>query len=763
MRALLVAVLFCLASGCVAAASTGQRIALIIGNSNYVELSALQNPENDARAMAGALEALGFDVILKVDADRRGMARAIRDFGRQLTGAGTDSVGLFFYAGHGVQAGNTNYLMPLHAEVVGEADLEIEAVDANWVLRQMEEAGNALNIIILDACRNNPFRGSFRSADRGLARINAPTGSIVAYSAAPGQVAADGDGENSPYTAALIEAMQEPGIELSRVFRQVRVEVTAATGGDQTPWEEQSLTGDFFFVPEAETQVAAIAPEAPSAAQPAAPAATAPSSGGDTERLFWNTVMNSTNPAELQAYLDAYPNGTFRVLAEIRIANLQTGADSAPEEQNNPPSPTPPASVPPPEVAVPPTGAPGWLGARVGPVVDGLLVITVASGGPADQADIRQGDVIRSFDGRHFSSAVEFAAAVAASGDGVSVVVEIDRNGQPMNVRANLDAADGAAAQRARAEQQERLARAEDLNNQANRYNNGDGVALNLAEAARLYGEAAELGSVDGQFNAYYVYRFGEGVDADQEVAAGWVRMAAAQGDAEAQNHLGEVYEYGEGVPQSNNKAFYWFQIGAHGGDSGAQFNLARFYDFGFVVPTDLPMAYMWYSLSQSNGYPDLDQILSEVGNQLSSSDISSAKDMASLCLASNYEDCGGTGSGGASNSASAPSSDGSANAPSGSGGLVPIVHQGLGVTSALQLDGAAICMISGPFARTIADYFTANGLEYYEVTTSQKDFLGDFENAACDVIFVPRAEAEETIASLKGSSNYVALPEVLN
>jgi uncharacterized caspase-like protein len=125
--------------------------------------------------------------------------------------------------------------------VLSEPDLDIEAVNANWVLGQMERAGNALNIVILDACRNNPYRSSFRSSERGLARLTAPSGSVVAYSAAPGQVALDGQGDNSPYTTALVEAMREPGVELLRMFRQVRVSVEAETDGNQTPWEEQSL------------------------------------------------------------------------------------------------------------------------------------------------------------------------------------------------------------------------------------------------------------------------------------------------------------------------------------------------------------------------------------------------------------------------------------------------------------------------------------------------------------------------------------------
>ncbi len=148
-------------------AGAAQRVALVVGNSDYKLISPLANPENDAALMAETLREVGFEVIEAKNADRRGMARAIRDFGKRLRRAGPDAVGLFYYAGHGVQAGGTNYLIPLGAAVEDEADLEIEAVSASWVLGQMESAGNALNVVILDACRNNPFKGAFRAATRG--------------------------------------------------------------------------------------------------------------------------------------------------------------------------------------------------------------------------------------------------------------------------------------------------------------------------------------------------------------------------------------------------------------------------------------------------------------------------------------------------------------------------------------------------------------------------------------------------------------------
>jgi uncharacterized caspase-like protein len=164
-------------------AGAAQRVALVIGNSDYELISALANPGNDAALMATTLREVGFEVVEATNADQKTMKRAMRDFGKRLRLAGPQAVGLFYYAGHGVQIAGTNYLIPVSAPVETEADLEIEAVMATWMLSQMAYAGNALNIVILDACRNNPFKGSFRAATQGLARMNAPSGSLVAYAA----------------------------------------------------------------------------------------------------------------------------------------------------------------------------------------------------------------------------------------------------------------------------------------------------------------------------------------------------------------------------------------------------------------------------------------------------------------------------------------------------------------------------------------------------------------------------------------------------
>jgi len=243
MRIVLILTMLTLFNPSFLQAAPERRTALVIGNGNYSS-SPLKNPVNDATDMAAMLKKLGFDVILKKNVTHRPMEEAIRDFGNRLKNQ--NGVGLFFYAGHGLQTNNSNYLIPIGAKIEKETDIQFEAVNAERILSEMANADNGLNIVILDACRDNPFRGLFRSANRGLAVVsNAPTGTFISYSTAANQVARDGSGRNSPYTAALLKHIGEPGLPINDVFMKVRQNVRKNTG--QTPWELSSLEGNFYF------------------------------------------------------------------------------------------------------------------------------------------------------------------------------------------------------------------------------------------------------------------------------------------------------------------------------------------------------------------------------------------------------------------------------------------------------------------------------------------------------------------------------------
>lgn len=274
----------------VADAAKDKRIALVIGNAKYRE-STLKNPVNDALAMAEALRAFGFEVIERTDVTQKEMNRAITQFGQKLSGGG---VGLFYYAGHGMQVRGKNFLVPVDAAIEGEQAVRSESVDLDLVMDQLAFA--RVGMVILDACRNNPFERSFRSgAGGGLAQVDAPKGVLVAYATAPGKVAADGTGKHGLYTSELLRALEEPGRRIEDVFKQVRRNVASATGDQQIPWESSSLTGDFFFVAPAQI------PAATNAAVESPPAGATDSALLELE--MWKSVKDSAIAGDFEEYL----------------------------------------------------------------------------------------------------------------------------------------------------------------------------------------------------------------------------------------------------------------------------------------------------------------------------------------------------------------------------------------------------------------------------------------------------------------------------
>ena len=223
---------------------SASRVALVIGNGDYLA-GPLKNTVNDARSMARALRSTGFEVLLKENLSNKDeMKRAIREFGAKLEPGGT---ALLFYSGHGIQVNGFNYLIPVNALINIQEEVEYECVDVGFVLAYMENAGTDVNIVILDACRNNPFARTFRDASQGLIGMTAPTGTILAFSTAPGSVASDGDGVNGLYTQELLKQINTPGQKVEDVFKNVRRNVVQYSNGAQTPWESSSLIGDFYF------------------------------------------------------------------------------------------------------------------------------------------------------------------------------------------------------------------------------------------------------------------------------------------------------------------------------------------------------------------------------------------------------------------------------------------------------------------------------------------------------------------------------------
>ncbi|NCR58790.1 MAG: peptidase C14 [Microcystis aeruginosa LL13-06] len=222
-----------------------RRTALVIGNASYQD-NPLKNSINDAEAMANALKDVGFDVILLENADLKQIENAIDTFHHQLKAGG---VGLFYYAGHGIQVDGENYLIPVNAKLDVAEDVRYEAIPVGKVLARMEDAANQMNIVILDACRNNPFARKWRSSQRGLAPIQSARGALIAFATEPGGVAADGEGENGLYTSFLLKHLKTPNLDVELMFKRVREDLVQATQNKQVPWEYSSLVGDFSFNP----------------------------------------------------------------------------------------------------------------------------------------------------------------------------------------------------------------------------------------------------------------------------------------------------------------------------------------------------------------------------------------------------------------------------------------------------------------------------------------------------------------------------------
>lgn len=280
------------------------RVALVIGNAAYPGMAALKNPANDANDIAAKLRALGFNVTLKINVAQKAMLRALSEFGDKIEDG---NEALFFYAGHGMQVKGRNFMIPVDAEIRSESNVSSEAVDVDQLLDKLSRA--RLSIVILDACRNNPFERRFRGGGQGLAQINAPTGTLIAYATAPGRVAADGEGKNGLYTQELLKVMGTPGIKVEDVFKRVRANVVQQSGEAQTPWETSSLTGDFYFA-------------AASTSSRAENSAYSPVSRIDADDALWDAVEKGNTREDYAAYLQRYPSGKYAALASSRKERL---------------------------------------------------------------------------------------------------------------------------------------------------------------------------------------------------------------------------------------------------------------------------------------------------------------------------------------------------------------------------------------------------------------------------------------------------------
>ena len=278
--------------------------ALVIGNSKYKN-TPLRNPVNDAQGMADVLKSAGFGVTLGLELTQDGIRDAIRAYSESL--AKTKAIGLFYFAGHGAQLAWRNYLIPVDADIVNTEELRTRGVDVNSLIEGIKRAGNPMNLIILDACRDNPFGSSSRVDQKGLSQLDAPPGTLLAYATAPGNTAIDGEGANGLYTEHLLREIRVPEAKVEDVFKRVRLGVRRRSNGLQVPWESTSLEEDFWFIPPKELKKLAEA---------------------EIEREFkqelalWERIQNATQPEPLEDYLRRYPSGRFTELAQLQLDHV---------------------------------------------------------------------------------------------------------------------------------------------------------------------------------------------------------------------------------------------------------------------------------------------------------------------------------------------------------------------------------------------------------------------------------------------------------
>jgi len=504
---------FLLCAGMGSAAHAEKRVALVIGNSAYRTVPALPNADADARLISDTLLSLGFFVVgggPRLDLDKPGFDNALREFGKELTGA---DVALLYYAGHGVETHGLNLLVPVDAHPANEGDVFEQTILLSGVLDQMEKSGTRINLLLLDACRDNPFRDSgVRSATGGLAQMQAPPGTLISFATQPRSVSLDGDDGHSPYTAALAATMQRPGFGLFKTFNEVGLAVEKATHGAQLPWVSSSpIAGSFYF-----------------AGKPAAPAPDTPAPGATVQQVRLSPADDSLR-RDLVTDCDRlagmpYDSGHAPELPGLELDKIDV-ADAGAACND--------AIVRYPNVARFAFEAGRVATARKDFAEARRLYEQAAAGGYA-MAMNNIGGVYEGGDGvaRNYAEAARWYGKAVALGEPIAMV---------------------------------------DL---GWLYETGHGVAKDLAEARRLYELAVKAGVPAAMNNLARLYLYGNGVPRDYAKALSLFEQGTALGDPSTMNGLGTMYHNGDGVRRDARVARAWFEKAAALGSPEAKQNL---------------------------------------------------------------------------------------------------------------------------------------------------------------------------------------------
>jgi len=562
-------------------ASADKRIALIIGNSAYQNVTRLDNPKNDATLMADTMRGLGFTLVgngPQVDLDKAGLDRAVQSFGQLIQGA---DVAMFYYAGHGVQVNGSNYLVPVNANPTREADVDFQMVDVNVVLRQMQGSGTRLNLVVLDACRNNPFGGrGLRATEGGLAQMRAPEGTLISYATQPGSVAQDGADGHSPYTKALANTVRRAGLDIFQTFNQVGLTVKRATGGSQQPWVSSSpIDGDFYFVPPTGS---AASHQSDAPAQDIPPARSRPDEPTDARRSLEKAAnAGDTNAMVNLGFMYERGNGIPRNLAEaINWYGKAANAGNTYGMRNLGTLYRDGIGV-----AKNITEARRWFEKAIaGGNAEALnslgLLYQTGIDGPPNYTEAR----------KLFEKAV--SAGNSDAMNSLGFLYEIGMGGPPNYTEARKWFEKGVAAGNVHA-----------MVNLGYLYDKGNGVAQNYAEALKWYEKAAAGGESVGMKNVGVFYRDGFGVSKDPAEARRWFEKAIAAGNGDAMTSLGYLYETGNGVPKDFAEARKWYEKSAAAGSALGMTNLGMLYRDGRGVTQDKSEARTWFEKAAATGY----------------------------------------------------------------------------------------------------------------------------------------------------------------
>lgn len=581
-----------------------RRVALVIGNAGYA-VKPLENPGRDATAVASTFNALGFDqVTLKLDLTRRTMLDALRTFEREAASA---DIAVVFFAGHGTEfSARENYLVPVDATLANEADLEDEAISLSSVLRRLEGA-RQLRLVILDACRNPPFKlaGRKRSGTRGLARVEPEDNTLIAYATKDGTTADDGSGKNSPFTAALLRNLAKPGLDVRLMFGAVRDDVMAATGRQQQPHLYGTLGGKPIYLREgaAPAALTLVSPQAPAPAS-ARPSAEPPVQ--DCDRLAappfnlrqlapgieFNNIDAEKAATACKVALASFP-GTARFEAQLgRALEKSKLYDEARNWYER-------------AAAKGESAAMYELG----------TLYQNGRGGPANYAAALQwyqkaaalGDV-QAMAGlgmlydlgqgveKNFVTARGWYEKAAAQGSIYALhslgVLYDNGEGVERNYETARDFYERAAAK----------GYAESMTNLGVLFERGQGVTKNPAVARSWYEKAAALDDGRAMANLGWIYEQGLGVAKSFKTARSWYEKAAAQDNAAGMNNLGSLYDLGQGVDRNFVTARGWYEKAAALGDGQAMTNLGVLYQNGEGVPKNLVTARSWYDKAAGIG-----------------------------------------------------------------------------------------------------------------------------------------------------------------